>query len=98
MHGIKGLRIADASVMPYIPGGQTASPVVMIAERAADILLKGVELTKVKPKSFLQNLFEKLAIFKYNAIGKKHMQFTTFFKCIIASIMLYLIRFAKFVS
>ena len=35
VHGIAGLRIADASVMPTITSGNTASPTLMIAERAA---------------------------------------------------------------
>lgn len=34
-----GLRVADSSVMPKIPGGQTGAPTVMIAEKAADIIL-----------------------------------------------------------
>ena len=38
VRGITGLRIVDASVMPTIPSGNTASPVVMIAERAADLI------------------------------------------------------------
>ncbi|MBE2276108.1 MAG: GMC family oxidoreductase N-terminal domain-containing protein [Rhodobacteraceae bacterium] len=40
LRGIDGLRIADASVMPRIVSGNTASPVVMIAERAADLILR----------------------------------------------------------
>jgi choline dehydrogenase len=40
LHGIAGLRVVDASVMPTIPSGNTASPVVMIAERAA-VLIRG---------------------------------------------------------
>ncbi|WP_146286635.1 GMC family oxidoreductase [Gemmobacter aquaticus] len=38
VHGMAGLRIVDASVMPRIVSGNTASPVVMIAERAADLI------------------------------------------------------------
>lgn len=37
--GLANLRIADASVMPTIPSGNTHAPVVMIAERAAELLL-----------------------------------------------------------
>jgi choline dehydrogenase len=36
--GIEGLRVADASVMPTVPGGNTYGAVLMIAERAADLI------------------------------------------------------------
>ena len=39
VRGITGLRICDASVIPSLPGGQSGSLVVAIAERAADLLL-----------------------------------------------------------
>jgi choline dehydrogenase len=40
VHGIDGLRVADASIMPTITSGNTNSPVVMIAEKAAEIIIQ----------------------------------------------------------
>jgi choline dehydrogenase-like flavoprotein len=38
VHGVAGLRVTDASVMPTIPRGNTNAPTMMIAERAADLI------------------------------------------------------------
>ncbi len=38
VHGVEGLRIVDASVMPYVTNGNIYAPVMMLAERAADAI------------------------------------------------------------
>ncbi|GAA4236152.1 GMC family oxidoreductase N-terminal domain-containing protein [Actinomadura meridiana] len=40
VHGVEGLRIADASVMPTVPTGNTNAPAIMIAEKVADLLVQ----------------------------------------------------------
>jgi choline dehydrogenase-like flavoprotein len=40
VHGLEALRIADGSIMPTIISGNTHAPIVMIAEKASDMVLE----------------------------------------------------------
>jgi choline dehydrogenase len=39
VHGMQGVRVVDASVMPYVTNGNIYAPVMMVAEKAADLIL-----------------------------------------------------------
>jgi len=40
VHGMHGLRVADASVFPSIPTGNTNGPAIMVGEKAAELILQ----------------------------------------------------------
>ena len=45
VHGLDGLRVVDASAMPYVTNGNIYAPVMMIAEKSADLILGNTPLT-----------------------------------------------------
>ena len=44
VHGVTGLRVVDASAMPYLTNGNIYAPVIMLAEKAADLILGNTPL------------------------------------------------------
>jgi choline dehydrogenase len=44
VHGLEGLRVVDASAMPYVTNGNIYAPVMMLAEKAADLILDNTPL------------------------------------------------------
>ena len=58
VHGLEGLRVVDASAMPYVTNGNIYAPVMMMAEKAADLILgntplepQNVEFYRHQPKA-----------------------------------------------
>jgi choline dehydrogenase len=54
VHGIRGLHVVDASVMPYVTNGNIYAPVMMLAEKAAD-LIGGVDPLAPEPEPYYQH-------------------------------------------
>jgi choline dehydrogenase len=54
VHGVDGLRVVDASSMPYVTNGNIYAPVMMLAEKAADLILGNTPLA-AQPIAFYRH-------------------------------------------
>jgi choline dehydrogenase len=54
VHGLEGLRVVDASAMPYVTNGNIYAPVMMLAEKAADLILGNTPLAP-EPVTFYRH-------------------------------------------
>ena len=57
VHGLEGLRVVDAAAMPYVTNGNIYAPVMMLAERAAD-LIAGLTPLAPEPVPFYRHEVE----------------------------------------
>ena len=52
VHGLEGLRVVDASAMPYVTNGNIYAPVVMLAEKAADLIRGNTPLPPIEQEFY----------------------------------------------
>ena len=57
VHGVSGLRVVDASAMPYVTNGNIYAPVMMLTEKAADLIM-GIAPLAAEPIPFYRHQSE----------------------------------------
>jgi choline dehydrogenase len=61
VHGLDGLRVVDASAMPYVTNGNIYAPVMMLAEKAADLVLGNTPLAPARVRFYRHEPLEVAA-------------------------------------